>query len=78
MQNDAHDDARRHCRPGLPRGQVASFSPVCRYSGCQVDVRLEVMTETEWLVGNDPGPMLDFLRGRASERKLRIIRRGML
>jgi hypothetical protein len=30
------------------------------------------MTEAEWLACDDPGPMLDFLRGRPSERKLRL------
>jgi hypothetical protein len=30
------------------------------------------MTEGEWLAANDPEPMLDFLRGKASERKLRL------
>src|SRR5262249_19147394 len=30
------------------------------------------MTEQEWLGGTDPEPMLDFLRGRASDRKLRL------
>jgi hypothetical protein len=30
------------------------------------------MTETEWLLCQDPGPMLGFLRGKASERKLRL------
>ena len=30
------------------------------------------MTEQEWLASTDPGPMLDFLRGKASERKLRL------
>jgi hypothetical protein len=30
------------------------------------------MTEAEWLACNDPTPMLDFLRGQASERKLRL------
>jgi hypothetical protein len=30
------------------------------------------MTEAEWLTGADPGPMLGFLRGRASDRKLRL------
>ena len=29
------------------------------------------MTEAEWLTGADPTPMLEFLRGRASERKWR-------
>jgi len=31
-----------------------------------------VMTEAEWMACNDPQPMLDFLRGKASERKLRL------
>jgi hypothetical protein len=30
------------------------------------------MTEAEWLACADPGPMLDFLRGQAGERKLRL------
>jgi len=30
------------------------------------------MTETEWPACTDPTPMLDFLRGKASERKLRL------
>jgi hypothetical protein len=30
------------------------------------------MTETEWLACKDPRPMLEFLRGKASERKLRL------
>jgi hypothetical protein len=30
------------------------------------------VTEAEWLATTDPQPMLDFLRGRASERKLRL------
>ncbi|WP_246522828.1 hypothetical protein [Gemmata palustris] len=31
------------------------------------------MTEEEWLVAtNDPTPMLDFLRGKSSDRKLRL------
>jgi hypothetical protein len=30
------------------------------------------MTEAEWLRCTDPGPMLEFLRGRAGERKLRL------
>src|SRR5215470_16408408 len=30
------------------------------------------MTETEWLACTDPLPMLYFLRGRASDRKLRL------
>jgi hypothetical protein len=30
------------------------------------------MTEAEWLLGTDPHRMLEYLRGRASERKLRL------
>jgi hypothetical protein len=30
------------------------------------------MTEQEWLESTDPGPMLEFLRGKASDRKLRL------
>jgi len=30
------------------------------------------MTEAEWLAGDDPEPMLEFLRAKASERKLRL------
>jgi hypothetical protein len=31
------------------------------------------MTEAEWLACTDPQPMLEFLRGRTSERKLRLV-----
>jgi hypothetical protein len=30
------------------------------------------MMEAEWLACADPTPMLDFLRGKASDRKLRL------
>jgi hypothetical protein len=32
----------------------------------------DAMTEPEWLACTDPTPMLEFLRGKASERKLRL------
>src|SRR5262245_57786261 len=31
------------------------------------------MTEAEWLAATDPTPMLEFLRGKASDRKLRLL-----
>ncbi|HEY7330950.1 MAG TPA: hypothetical protein VH592_25155 [Gemmataceae bacterium] len=31
------------------------------------------MTEAEWLSATEPTPMLDFLRGKASDRKLRLV-----
>lgn len=30
------------------------------------------MTEAEWLACEEPGPMLDFLKGKASDRKVRL------
>jgi len=30
------------------------------------------VTEAEWLAATDPEPMLGFLRGKASERELRL------
>jgi hypothetical protein len=34
------------------------------------------MTEAEWLASTEPGPMLEFLRDRASERQLRLLTCG--
>ena len=34
--------------------------------------RGEAMTETEWMECTDPTPMLEFLHGRANDRKLRL------
>jgi hypothetical protein len=30
------------------------------------------VTEQEWLSGTHPGPMLEYLRGKATDRKLRL------
>jgi hypothetical protein len=30
------------------------------------------MTEAEWLACTDPGPMMEYLRGKASDRKLQL------
>src|SRR5215470_4624191 len=34
------------------------------------------MTEPEWLGGCEPGPMLDFLTGQATDRQLRLFACG--
>jgi hypothetical protein len=34
--------------------------------------RSDAVTEAEWLTATDPKPMLEFLRGKASDRKLRL------
>jgi hypothetical protein len=34
------------------------------------------MTETDWLTCTQPQPLLDYIRGRASERKLRLLARA--
>jgi hypothetical protein len=37
-----------------------------------VEGKMASMTEAEWLACTDPKPMLDFLKGRTSDRKLRL------
>src|SRR5580692_518116 len=32
----------------------------------------DVMNEEDWLICDNPAPMLEFLKGKASERKLRL------
>jgi hypothetical protein len=49
-------------------------SGVCfqRVSSGKRRFRGRAMTEAEWLAGSDPTPMLAFLRGTVSDRKLRL------
>jgi hypothetical protein len=35
------------------------------------------VTEQEWLAASDPAPMLEFLKGQASDRKLRLLLAGI-
>ena len=51
----------------------------CRWTGVWCGITLQEMTsrgdtltEAEWLAATDPGPMLAFLRGKYSDRKLRL------
>src|SRR5262249_17081188 len=42
------------------------------YAGAGEVAEGEAMTEAEWLACTEPKPMLEFLRGRASDRKFRL------
>ena len=59
------------------RGEPTGAGPesccvwLCQPSGSSEETG-DVMTEAEWLACNDPTPMLEFLRDKASERKLRL------
>src|SRR5438093_6093147 len=52
------------------KGLTAGLIPVFCKRGR--DERRVLVTEAEWLGCTDPDSMLEFLRGRASERKLRL------
>src|SRR3712207_1024524 len=60
------------------RGDVASRTgqPIIPFSRAGsrpvTGQRVSGVTEAEWLACDDPRPMLEFLRGKASERKLRL------
>ena len=41
-------------------------------SSTAYSLRGEAMTEQDWMIGTDPTPMLEFVRGKANDRKLRL------
>jgi hypothetical protein len=43
-----------------------------RHQDARARPRDEHMTEAEWLAGKEPLPMLEFLRGKVSDRKMRL------
>jgi hypothetical protein len=47
------------------------FSDLSGYHGVDAS-RGQPMTEAEWLTATDPTPMLEFIRSKASDRKLRL------
>jgi hypothetical protein len=46
--------------------------PTCQNRMCKGGRKESEMDEQEWLGCKDPQPMLQFLRGKASDRKLRL------
>src|SRR5262249_14022631 len=72
MAAPPHDRASIHSRWRLRAGQAGVRFPAAK-SVRASDNEAMAMTEQEWLACSDPQPMLEFMRGRASERKLRLL-----
>src|SRR4051812_25309139 len=68
------DDARRQTRPSRNEFLQARAVIYERDGRSPVPSTSNrwTMTDAEWRAFSDPRPMLDFLRGRASDRKLRL------
>src|SRR5262249_10623748 len=60
-----------HCRCRLRTGQAGVRFPAAKSVGAS-DNEAMAMNEQEWLVCDKPNPMLSFLRGKMSDRKLRL------